>query len=118
MAKRGPGNTDARCIQDLGDLAEGLDALNERFSPDFYIIIENVRLVDGTQRTFVADRCASVAISILWNDETANFSVVFCTFVNHTSKRDGDAAGRAVTNPALRAADDKRTIVLTGRNGR
>src|SRR5699024_12073987 len=99
MAKRGPGNTDARCIQDLGDLAEGLDALNERFSPDFYIIIENVRLVDGTQRTFVADRCASVAISILWNDETANFAVVCCPFVNNPGEGDRHAAGRAVTNP-------------------
>src|SRR5699024_7778972 len=118
VAQCRPGYTDAGRVQHLGYFAERLDAFNERFSPDFYVIIENVRLVDGTQRTFVADRCASVTISILWDDETTNFSVVFCPIVNHTSKRDGDAAGGTVTDPTFGAADDKRTIVLTGRSGR
>ncbi len=71
-------------------------------------------LVDSPQRGLAADHAPGVPRRLLFDEEAADRAVLVGALVVDAGPDESDAAGRAVADPFLRAADDPRVAVAAG----
>src|SRR6478735_10789451 len=114
VAEGGPGDSGAGGEQHPGGVLEGAGAGQQGVGGQVHVVQGDQCLMDGPQGRLASDDLAPVAGGVLGHQEAADGAVVVGAGVVHPGEDEGDAAGGAVADPFLGAAQDPAVLVAAG----
>ncbi len=105
MTERRPRDTRPRGEEHHRGVLERVGAGQHGIRGKTHVVHRDVRLVDAAQRHLPGDDGARVARGVLLDEEAAHVAVVVAALVVDAGPDEGDAAGGAVADPLLGAAE-------------